>query len=1140
MLKFGLTLITTLVVVSAMFVGFPDHGQIIANYVVLLLVIQLYGFGVAWFYEVRKTPRLSFFFRHMETINWVLNAFRLVALILLALLAVGSAFLPQNMVLALLWMLLFLLVGIFVMAIRELRREDPVSIDLPRLSWLVLHFTTLFLIAAVSVWWPVVSQIAAVSLLLLFYGFLGGMTLIWFDDFLGLDFPNGPVNRAVLDGILDLTETQIEDEDFITLARRLVRLRSDGIRITSSKWPTLTLPWLRGIDLGIERIYLNGTRITDSGLAVFFGHVPLRSLRQLCLRELNFGDVGLEILAERADHLIQLEQLDISGTAISSLGLNAFLQRAENLAQMRFLDLSATEIDDVALVSLAENSDHFGQLQHLDLSGTRIGDDGLLALAKQSDNLAMLQTLNLENTAVSLPEEVRKSTPEIIFEFVLHPERPLREVKLLLVGQGGVGKSHVCRRFFDNWTSPDIEFFDEQSESTHNVDMQTVKLSGVVPNAEPEPIDLNVWDFGGQNHLHGTHRFFLTAQRCIYVLVVDVTRPPNGDDDDTNRFNYWLRMLSHYGSDPLGNAPVILLLSQCDRCETTPSGDVLENYRKIKDTIEQTKALNWYETNVVAVIDGFGYGNAVRNLPLKQQQKIRKRHHRASEDLIQVIRSQISNVVGFDVPFTSGFFAVHEQVKAMFGDELPYFNYREHHEFVSECKAHNITDQQQQKYLTILHHLGAVHWVGCLPEIASGMNPEMHEVVFNPVWVKRPVYDLVQSPATTHEAGLVRRKTLNRLIPAPRDGNQFSEELYLRLPFRERDRENIISLMLACRVAFRVDRLPGIVDGILIPDLLRSLDSRELSDWENVENLAHVEWDFDFLSERLFFRLLAGHYHEVRVPKRDCHRNEAIFSLPNEDTKMCRVLVQTSISPSHGEMPRLRIFSSSASMEASKQAIKKILFDIQNIANAEELPTGQYPGIIQPSEEDDSVMKILFLAANPMDTSRLELDEEIRSLELELKGVTHRDRIQLVAIHAVRPDDMLRSVREHRPTVLHFSGHGSTAGIILKRDDGGSEAVAGDVLTQFLEGRGVEMVVLNSCLSVTQAIKIQQVVHTVVGTTARVEDKAARRFAVAFYRTLGNGFSIGEAFKDGQDALALHGFDDDFRSFGDVERIPVK
>jgi CHAT domain-containing protein len=184
-------------------------------------------------------------------------------------------------------------------------------------------------------------------------------------------------------------------------------------------------------------------------------------------------------------------------------------------------------------------------------------------------------------------------------------------------------------------------------------------------------------------------------------------------------------------------------------------------------------------------------------------------------------------------------------------------------------------------------------------------------------------------------------------------------------------------------------------------------------------------------------------------------------------------------------------------------------------------------------------MRILFLAANPVATTRLDLEEELRSLERELDAVEYRDEVTLVAKHAVQPDDLVRHVRRERPTVVHFAGHGSPLGIILRNDAGGHQPISGESLQQFFSRRGVELVVLNACFSDEQAEKIVASVPCVIGTTSAVDDEAARRFSTAFYRALGDGNILSEALRDGRDAVALHNLKDVFRSFGDLNRALV-
>src|SRR3954468_22521351 len=78
---------------------------------------------------------------------------------------------------------------------------------------------------------------------------------------------------------------------------------------------------------------------------------------------------------------------------------------------------------------------------------------------------------------------------------------------------------------------------------------------------------------------------------------------------------------------------------------------------------------------------------------------------------------------------------------------------------------------------------------------------------------------------------------------------------------------------------------------------------------------------------------------------------------------------------------------------------------------------------------------ILFLAANPRDTGRLALDREARSIHLELKRSGHRDRFDFVTRWAAEPLDLLRELRELKPTIVHFSGHGRTAAATQSSDE---------------------------------------------------------------------------------------------------------
>jgi hypothetical protein len=185
-------------------------------------------------------------------------------------------------------------------------------------------------------------------------------------------------------------------------------------------------------------------------------------------------------------------------------------------------------------------------------------------------------------------------------------------------------------------------------------------------------------------------------------------------------------------------------------------------------------------------------------------------------------------------------------------------------------------------------------------------------------------------------------------------------------------------------------------------------------------------------------------------------------------------------------------------------------------------------------------IKILLMAANPVSTSSLDLEQEIREIERELLGVKYRDRIEFVAKLAVTPDDLVRHLRREKPMILHFTGHGVSEGIVLRSESSQYHLVPGAALKQLLTDRGVAVVVLNSCFSEKQVNSLTEVVRCAVGTTSALDDGAARHFSVAFYRALGDGLSVAEALKDGKDALVVYGYMDVFKHIGEIGFRPIE
>lgn len=163
-------------------------------------------------------------------------------------------------------------------------------------------------------------------------------------------------------------------------------------------------------------------------------------------------------------------------------------------------------------------------------------------------------------------------------------------------------------------------------------------------------------------------------------------------------------------------------------------------------------------------------------------------------------------------------------------------------------------------------------------------------------------------------------------------------------------------------------------------------------------------------------------------------------------------------------------------------------------------------------------IKILFLASNPRDTERLRLDEEMRLIDQALLMAEFRDAFAIQQQWAVRTRELSQHFLRYNPDIVHFSGHGSKISkIILQDESGNSQTVPPEALSQLfsLFKEKIRCVILNACYSEEQARAIAEHIDCVIGMSRAIEDTAAVTFASAFYRALGHGRNVEDAFQFG-------------------------
>jgi hypothetical protein len=172
----------------------------------------------------------------------------------------------------------------------------------------------------------------------------------------------------------------------------------------------------------------------------------------------------------------------------------------------------------------------------------------------------------------------------------------------------------------------------------------------------------------------------------------------------------------------------------------------------------------------------------------------------------------------------------------------------------------------------------------------------------------------------------------------------------------------------------------------------------------------------------------------------------------------------------------------------------------------------------------DEKTRILFLSANPRNTGPIRVDEEAREVFKRLEEGSKRDAFELILHPALRPGDLQLLLMKYQPHIVHFSGHGSLAKRIFMEGAGGKgKQIATEGLVEVfrLYKDHVRLVVLNACNTKGQAQALTTVIDYSIGAGKGIGDRAAVKFAGAFYRALSFAMPVEKAFESARAELVI-------------------
>ncbi|TAK41250.1 MAG: hypothetical protein EPO28_08800 [Saprospiraceae bacterium] len=467
---------------------------------------------------------------------------------------------------------------------------------------------------------------------------------------------------------------------------------------------------------------------------------PLEKLT--ALTQLYFGSNHVSDL-KPLEKLTALTQLNLSVNQVSDL------KPLEKLTALTQLDFRGNNVSDLTpvekMTGLTQLYFRSNQVSDLTPLGKLTGLTQLDFRSNQVNDLTPLLPLIKKGFTVEWgyfkdnpwqtppPEIIQQGNPAILGYFAALGAQStgyIYEAKLLLLGEGGAGKTSLCRKLQD----PNAALPDEK-DTTKGIEIHCLHFpmkNGSGQSGHGKQFRMNVWDFGGQAVYHATHQFFLN-KRSLYVLLDDTRKDDRTVNDPA--FRYWLQVVGLLG----GGSPLLIVQNEKgDRSKDLDLQGMKASFGFIKDS---------YPVNL---LDGRGL-----------------------ETLRQAIEFHIQNLPHVGSPLPRQWVAIRQEVERLAGKRECIGDT----EWFDLCARNGIGDRRQAKQLS-----GYLHDIGVFLHFQED-DLLRRTVILQKDWATTAVYRVLDDEPVKANGGKFDRSDLARIWQEERFDERRGELLALMVKF---------------------------------------------------------------------------------------------------------------------------------------------------------------------------------------------------------------------------------------------------------------------------------------------------------------------------------------------------------------------
>ena len=870
---------------------------------------------------------------------------------------------------------------------------------------------------------------------------------------------------------------------------------------------------LGAADADLEYLYLSGNKSLKK--VVFETALPRLThlyLDGCALEEIEIpaGCIALQQLYVQNNKLTKLVfngdcpaliLLDASSNQLMHFGL------LYGFGQLKYLYLNNNQLENV-------NFNHYLYcLNTLNLAGNK-----LKTFPDRLSNLSLMETLYLKgNDLTAIDREIWDTDTNCwdrIKPYLFSLEKAgtkkirLQEAKMILIGNGEVGKTSIRLRLIDE--KADLP---DKKDRTQGLDVESYFIKNLSsPNLHSsEAIDfkLNIWDFGGQGRYREVQQLFC-SRKSLYLYVTSPDDKPENNQAYVG-YEYWLSMVNAFmqrAESGLNNSPIIYVQNKSDLFK---SGEKFINEKEIIDK---------------------GFSNIHDFINISADKLT---NFSAFRQLINDAISKISEDI-FTAEYSEHWIAVKQEL-----ENQKNKNHIKRSDFNQICSDKDLTDDEADAWLHILDRIGTV--------IYFGNNEALKDwVILNPIWVKDAIYEVIDfefyteiatlTPAfltkiwkeySVEEQGKLKELLLaynfcyeengKYIVPAlfsdekpeldaPLDTFDYQIELRYK-PYLPAGTLHKFMVILNKKIYNNLRWKTGVV----LHDAINNTYAEITEDWQKHTLTIRLKGKNEQLMPIwvLIRDTLKKLNHDLKETKFLKTLDFETFCWYGDEW-----LTLSTMQKVDGGKYFTFLFEKGGTdnnthvLPIDRGIVKRVKQERLNTPL--EIKMQQGARTFTPFGKIKEKITILSLSANPDDSKWLRTDREGKKVKLEQRLSADKSKFAIIEEQAVTLKDMQRAIVLHQPHLIHFSGHGDTKSIYLEDRD-----VTTDILVKLCKSsKKTQLVILNACKSLSHAEKIAEHIPYVIGNDDTIDDTAAIEFSEGFYMSFFAFNSIEDAVENGR------------------------